>query len=99
MATPTPPVVRRSLPLNERDLAGIERLRGSEQHRAALARYSSAPVTASSSEAAVLHAIMEAGLRAIREQVEEQGYTQIASRQDYDRQAVARRRRPTWADE
>lgn len=90
---------RKSLPLSDRDLRDLDKLRGSDAHRAALARYTSTTVTETSSEAAILHAIFEAGMRAVREQVEEQGYAQMAAERDYDQRAVARRRRPSWADE
>ena len=57
-------------------------------------------VTEGSSEAVVLHAILEAGIKAVEQLVEAEGYAQIAAEGAAEnRQAVARRRRPTWADE
>lgn len=94
------PSARKSLPLSERDLRDIAKLRGSMAHRAALSQLSAEVVTESTSEAAVLHAIVEAGIKAVTEQVEQEGYAQIAAEMTAaDRQAVARRRRPAWADE
>lgn len=86
--------------MSARDLEDLEKLRNSHELREALSAVSSEPINENTSEAALLHAVMEAGKRAVREHVESVGYTQIAQeREDYNRQAVARRRRPTWADE
>lgn len=86
--------------MSARDIKDLNTLRGSRVHRAALASLSDEIVTESSSEAAVLHAVMEAGMKAVRERVEAEGYAQIAREAaEYDRRAVARRRRPSWADE
>lgn len=100
MATLNRRPVRKSLPLSPRDLRDIEMLRGSYAHRSALSDLSTESVDESSSEAVVLHAIWEAGMNAVREAVEEGEYARMA--EDYDmsaRKAVARRRRPAWADE
>jgi hypothetical protein len=44
--------------------------------------------------------VWEAGLKAVLERVEDEGYAQLASeRRLADRKAVARRRRPLWAEE
>ena len=56
---------RKSLPLTERDLADLERLRGQTPERDALAELSGVAVE-SVTEAALLHMIFAAGLRAIR---------------------------------
>lgn len=100
MATLDRPAVRKSLPLSARDIREIELLRGSSVHRNALERLSAQSINDDSSEATVLHAIVEAGLKAVLEEVEEAGYAELAN--EYDaaaRQAVSRRRRPAWADE
>jgi hypothetical protein len=98
-----PAKARKSLPLTERDLADLERLRGQTPERDALAELAGIEVE-SVTEAALLHMIFAAGLRAIRERVEERAYASAAA----DRQAsgeadesrrIARRRRPAWADE
>lgn len=91
---------RKSLPLTARDLEDLSKIRHSVVHRAALADLVEAPVSESASEASVLQAVFEAGLRAVRHQVEEAGYAQLAAEMDAaSRQASARRRRPAWADE
>jgi len=90
---------RKSLPLSERDLRDLAVLRGSEAHRAALSRLAHVAVTESSSEAVMLQAVLEAGIKAVAQLVEAEGYARIAEASSENRQAVARRRRPTWADE
>ena len=90
---------RKSLPLSTRDLADLKLMRSSAIHRDALARLSREAVTDESSEARVLHAIVAAGLAAVREEVEAAGYAEIAAEQDLAaRKAAARRRPPSWAD-
>ena len=91
---------RKSLPLTPRDLEDLNTIRHSVVHRAALADLIEVPVGEGASEASVLQAVFEAGLRAVRHQVEEAGYAQLAAERDAaTRQASARRRRPAWADE
>lgn len=91
---------RKSLPLNARDLSDLSALRRSPAHRAVLADLAGTPLSETSSEAAVLHAIWEAGVQAVRDRVEEAGYAALAAERDpIAGKAVARRRRPTWADE
>jgi hypothetical protein len=93
-------VARKSLPLSQGDLDDLATLRGSLAHREALALLAGTPISTGDSEAAVLHALVEAGLRAVRQQVEEDAYAQVAAEFDAaGRQASARRRRPAWADE
>jgi hypothetical protein len=92
---------RASLPLTERDVADLATLRGSAAELAALESLVNVDLT-NSSEAKVLHAVLEAGLRAVREHVDEHGYAALAEEQRAtreQRQAVARRRRPQWAAE
>ncbi|MFT4189647.1 MAG: hypothetical protein QM621_13860 [Aeromicrobium sp.] len=91
---------RKSLPLTERDVRELAALRASASHRAALMDLSGVDLTEGSSEAAVLHAVWEAGLKAVLERLEDAGYAEMAAERDQDRhQRVARRRRPEWADE
>ena len=92
-------VTRKSLPLSERDLEELERLRESAVHRDAL-RILTGVDSRGLSEAALLKAVMDIGFNALLEQVEISGYAAIAAETDVvARQAVARRRRPSWADE
>lgn len=91
---------RKSLPLSERDLQDLAQLRGSAEQRMALATLVDSPVGEDDSEASVLHAVVVAGLRAVRRQAEEEGYAQMAEQLDVaSRRGVARRRQPAWADE
>lgn len=95
-----PKSTRKSLPLSAHDLEDLKLLKESPTYREALAKAAGVEISNSASEAAVLHAVWEAGLKAIREQIEDQGYAEMAAQQDaVQRQAAARRRRPSWADE
>lgn len=98
-----PAKTRKSLPLTERDLADLERLRGHTPERDALADLAGIEVE-SVTEAALLHMIFTAGLRAIREKAEEHAYVRaaadrLASGEVSENRRIARRRRPAWADE
>ena len=94
------PRTRKSLPLSEGDLRELEQVRTSGARRAALSRLARVELSDKPSEAGLLHAIFEAGMRAVRELAEEEGYAQIAQENSaQSRQAVARRRRPDWASE
>lgn len=98
-----PAKARKSLPLTERDLADLERLRGQTPERDALAELSGV-VVESVTEAALLHMIFAAGLRAIRERAEERAYAsaaadRLASGEAAEVRRIARRRRPGWAHE
>ncbi|WGY04331.1 hypothetical protein QI633_11295 [Nocardioides sp. QY071] len=100
MATLDRPAARKSLPLSARDIRDIDMLRGSADRRAALSNLVAEEVAEDSSEAAVLHAVFEAGLRAVSQELESRGYAEIA--EDYtlaERRRVSRRRKPAWADE
>jgi len=96
--------IRKSLPLTERDLAEIARLRGETPERAALSELAGAPIADSVAEAALLRMIFEAGLRAIREKAEERAYAtaaedRLASGEAEEARQIARRRRPAWTSE
>ena len=98
-----PAKARKSLPLTERDLADLERLRGQTPERDALAELAGM-VVESVTEAALLHMIFTEGLRAIRERAEERAYASAAGDrlvggEADERRRIARRRRPAWADE
>jgi hypothetical protein len=99
-----PARARKSLPLTERDLADLERLRGRTPEREALAELAGVEFVDSVAEAALLHMIFVAGLRAIREKAEERAYAsaaadRLASGETEEGRRIARRRRPAWADE
>ena len=98
-----PAKARKSLPLTERDLADLERLREQTPERDALAELAGIEVE-SLAEAALLRVVFAAGLRAIRERAEERAYLaaaadRLASGEAAESRRIARRRRPGWADE
>ncbi|WP_300610160.1 hypothetical protein [Trebonia sp.] len=99
-----PARARKSLPLTERDLADLERLRGHTPERDALADLAGVVVAEGVTEAALLHMIFTAGLRAIQEKAEELAYAsaaadRLASGEANEIRRIARRRRPSWADD
>ena len=99
-----PAKARKSLPLTERDLADLERLRAQTPERDALSDLAGVVVVEGVAEAALLHMIFTAGLRAIREKAEELAYASaaadsLASGEAREIRRIARRRRPAWADE
>jgi hypothetical protein len=99
-----PARTRKSLPLTERDLADLERLRGQTPERDALSDLAGVVVVEGVTEAALLHMIFTAGLRAIREKAEELAYAsaatdRLSSGEAEETRRIARRRRPAWADE
>ena len=92
--------IRKSLPLSSRDLDDLQTLRGSTTHRVALSDLAGEVVTDASSDAAVLHAVWEAGINAVRDRVEDEGYAEMAKdRNVHTGRASARRRRPAWAED
>jgi hypothetical protein len=98
-----PAKARKSLPLTERDLSDLKRLRAETPERAALSDLTGVAVE-SVTEAALLHMIFTAGLRAISEKAEERAYAaeaadRRASGEADESRRIARRRRPAWADE
>jgi hypothetical protein len=100
MSTGNRASVRKSLPLSEHDLGDLALVRASEAHRVALSQLIDVELTDESSEAALMHALMAVGIKAVQQQVEAHGYAQIAAEMDTTaHQAAARRRRPTWAEE
>jgi hypothetical protein len=96
-----PAKARKSLPLTERDLADLDRLRAPTPERDVLSELAGVRIE-SVTEAALLHIIFAAGLRAIREKAEERAYVsaaadRLASGEADEVRRVARRRRPSWA--
>ncbi len=99
-----PAKTRKSLPLTEKDLADIARLREESPEREALSEMTGIVVVESVAEAALLRMIFEAGLRAIREKAEERAYAsaaedRLAGGEADEAHRIARRRRPAWAVE
>jgi ectoine hydroxylase-related dioxygenase (phytanoyl-CoA dioxygenase family) len=99
-----PAKTRKSLPLTEKDLADIARLREEIPQREALSEMVGFVVVESVAEAALLRMIFEAGLRAIHEKAEERAYAsaaedRLASGEADETRRIARRRRPDWANQ
>jgi hypothetical protein len=99
-----PATTRKSLPLTEKDLADIARLREETPEREALSEMAGIVIVESVAEAALLRMIFEAGLRAIHEKAEERAYAsaaedRLASGGADEARRIARRRRPAWVSE
>lgn len=96
-------VKRPPLPLTERDLEDLQKLRGDHPHWEALWRLVRADTPAGEvAQSVLLHAVFVAGLRAVQEEAEAASYAaDAADRQaeDAERRAIARRRPPRWATE
>lgn len=93
---------RKALPLTTRDLEDLDRLRSPGPERAALADLSGSQLEGEVTESVLLHAIFAAGIRVVQEMAEARAYAEAASERraagEEDRR-IARRRRPSWADE
>lgn len=90
---------RKSVPVDPHAQREIEQLKSTSAYRDALLRMTGVDAL-SVSEAVLLQTLLEAGLRAVRHEVEEVGYAQIAAETDFEEtRRMARRRRPHWADE
>jgi hypothetical protein len=99
-----PAKARKSLPLTQRDLSDLDRLRGQTPEREALAELVGVVFVGSVTEAALLHMIFATGLQAIREKAEERAYAsaaadRLATGETDETRRIARRRRPAWAGE
>lgn len=94
---------RPSLPLTETDEDALATIRTTSAFSDALARLSPDPIDpATATEAALLHAIFQAGVAALRDAAEVDGYAQVAAEQQADDSAhrsAARRRPPSWVNE
>ena len=101
----TSPVQRRtSLPLTEQNESDISTLLESSVYQRALEELSGRKIVDHEiSTSALLHAVFEAGLSAVKKSAEMDGYAQIAegiSRNTFDQQhKQARRRTPSWSEE
>ncbi|MDP1720225.1 MAG: hypothetical protein Q8L08_04405 [Candidatus Nanopelagicaceae bacterium] len=99
------PVVRRtSLPLTEQNERDLSKIRESPSYQIALEQLSGTRIVkVKMSEAALLHAIFEAGIAAVRQKAELASYAEIASslsevelKQHRDE---SRSRRPSWSED
>lgn len=100
------PVRRRApVPLTATDVERLALLRDSTAMRAALRRLSDDPVdgeAVSPTEAALLHAVLEAGWRSLEADLEEAGYAAWGRERQAsadEHRAAARRREPAWSRE
>ena len=99
------PVVRRtSLPLTEQNERDLSKIRESSSYQIALEQLSDIKIfKARMSEAALLNAIFEAGIAAVRQRAELEGYAEIAASlskvEIREQRKDARRRRPSWSEE
>ncbi len=101
---------RPSLPLTEVDEAHLQLIWSSPTHRHALDELAGRLSVGAEgegeldlTESALLHLVFEAGLDAVRARAQEAGYAELArgrlSEEQVEARAIARRRRPSWADE
>lgn len=73
------PVVRRAqVPLTEDDLFALEQLSSESSARQVLASRALVPAEGTISESALLHAILQAGIKAVRDARDEVGYDELA---------------------
>lgn len=99
---PDDTVTRKSVPLTQRDLDDIAKLRSDDAARAqlgAIARVATPDPT--SSDAALLHAVLIAGLQAVRDRIDEASYEAEAADTEWwaEHRRITRRRRPSWAED
>ena len=101
-STSDPVVSRKSVPLTERDLRDLERLRQPDTPQARALR-ELVGATPSPTEAALLQLLVELGLEMIDDQVREEGYRQLAAatteKEVQEMQAWRRLQVEAWADE
>ena len=101
----TSPVQRRtSLPLTERNESDISTLLESSAYQRALEQLSGTKIIDQEiSTSALLHAVFEAGMSAVKASAEMEGYSQIAEgiskANPHQQRKDARRRSPTWSHE
>jgi hypothetical protein len=93
------------VPLTASDVERLQLLRDSTARRQALRRLSDDPIdgeTASPTEAALLHAVLEAGWRCLEADLEGAGYAAWGRERQAsadERRAAGRRREPAWSTE
>jgi hypothetical protein len=88
--------------LTEQDMRDVARLRNSSIQRRALSNLTRAGLSQDSSEATYLHALLQAGIRAAQDEADAERYADLADERRVtreERRKVARRRRPSWADD
>jgi hypothetical protein len=94
-------VRRAGLPLTERDLADLEAIRNAPEREAVGRAADTELPSGDLTEAALLHAVFTAGLRALRRTIDDAGYARLADDGEYmdEMRRIARRRRSDWADD
>lgn len=74
-------------------------MRTSSAPREMLGDIAEVEVAEDASDAALLRAVVEAGIKAVERQLESAGYAEIAADFDGRQRKAAARRRPSWAEE
>jgi hypothetical protein len=98
-------VRRGQVPLTQEDLDVLAEVASDETERGVLADLCLVPPTGELRESVVLHALLEVGIRTLREARDEIGYARLAQDPEYIKHAAnvynnrALRRRPPYADE
>lgn len=100
------PVVRRGqVPLTREDIEALHEVVSQPTQREFLAGHDLLPATGDVSESVVLHALVEVGIKAVREARDSAGYALLAADPEYQkhvsnaRSRRALRRRPRHADD
>lgn len=95
------PVRRPSLPLTAQDEQDLALVREVGFHNDTMSERSGERVGADATESSLLHAIFRIGLKTFLDEIAAQGYAELAADKEYmdEMRRIARRRRPSWADE
>ncbi len=100
------PVVRRGqVPLTQEDLEALQEVVSQPTEREFLAAHDLLPAAGDVSESVILHALVEVGIKAVREARDAAGYALLAADPEYQehvsntRSRRALRRRPRHADD
>lgn len=98
-------VRRGQVPLTQADLEALQEVVSQPSEREFLARHDFLPAAGDVSESVVLHALVEVGIKAVREARDAAGYALLAADPEYQKQVSnarsrrALRRRPRHADD
>jgi len=100
------PVVRRGqVPLTQQDIEALQEVLSHPSEREFLASHDLLPAVGDVSESVVLHALVEVGIKAVRDARDAAGYALLAADPEYQKDVTntrsrrALRRRPRHADD
>lgn len=100
------PVVRRGqVPLTQQDIEALQEVLSQPSEREFLASHNLVPSAGEVSESVVLHALVEVGIKAVRDARDAAGYALLAADPEYQKHVTnirsrrALRRRPRHADD